>query len=140
VKIGRNEQGLTLVEIILTILIFSMAFVAILLGLRESFVVSWQSHEKMIAVNLARQQLEKLKRYDDAGYSRNSEVWKDIEDENNSYSENGINYAIETKRITNPSSWIGSATDIIPIRVTVSWRSHQKDFSVAMETCYIQNY
>jgi Tfp pilus assembly protein PilV len=141
VKIRGNEQGLTLVEIILTILIFGMAFMAIFLGLRESRLASRQSNEKTIAVNLARQQLETLKSYDDSGNDRTATVWESIDPYIRS--RHGIDYEVTTKLITNQLS-AGTenfrANDVIPIRVTVDWTSHQKDYSISLETCYIQSY
>jgi prepilin-type N-terminal cleavage/methylation domain-containing protein len=127
VKSGKNEKGLTLVEIMLTVLILGIAFVAIMSGLRQAALIRRESYERMFVANLARQQLERLKIYYGTNNGTSSHVWTTILTQNA--------YTVRTAVIDNPS---GFATDngVVPVRATVSWRSHGEDKSFVLETCY----
>jgi Tfp pilus assembly protein PilE len=133
VKSGENEKGLTLVEIILTVLILGIAFVAIMSGLRQAALIRGESSERMFVANLARQQLERLKIFYGTNNGTSSDVWNTILTK----TKKSIDYTVTTAVIDNPSP-SGFATDngVVPVRATVSWSSHGEDKSFVLETCY----
>jgi prepilin-type N-terminal cleavage/methylation domain-containing protein len=134
VKNWKNEKGMTLVEVILTVLIFGIAFLAIMLGLRHGLLIRGESYERMIAGNLARQQLELLKRFVDTNNGRESGVWTTTVSP--APTAKGITYNVSTGVIQNANGVFATAAGIVPVRATVNWTSHGKANTVVLETCY----
>lgn len=125
-----KENGFTLVEILIAVVILGIAFLSISMGMQKTNSVTWQTQERAIAINLAREQLELLKRYDNSG---TTPVLTDT-----SKTIRGKTYQVSFTNLT--GSGIFNSTNITPIRITISWRSHTKDFSLPIETCYLKSY
>lgn len=126
-----NEKGFTLVEVLISVAIVGIAFVAIMLSFSQSYKVTWQSEERAVANNFAKEQLEVLKRYDNSGVNLSipspyTRYYKDI------------TYTVTTETVAGIG--IFNSSNSTPVKVTVSWNSHGQDFSVVMESCYMKTY
>lgn len=130
-----KETGFTLIEILIALMILGLVFVSILLSFKQSYSVNWQSHERAVAVNYAREKLEYLKRFDNDGKGRDSAMWN-ITD---SKVDGGIRYDVTTRVITG-SGIYNSETAMVPVKATVSWTSHGQDFTISIDTCYVKQY
>lgn len=143
---GR-ERGLTLIETLVAVLIFSIAMLAVSSAFKLLSSVPSQSKERVTAVYLAKEQLELLKRFDESGNDRTAFAAKIGNDKEikPSYSReiNNITYKVTTSLITNQTS---SATvnfkssDIVPVRVIVYWDFMGRANSLSLETCIVQGY
>jgi Tfp pilus assembly protein PilV len=141
----RPGQGLTLIETLIALSIFVISFLAIMLVYKISFSVNWQAQEKAAATNLIRQTFEGLKQYDGEGFARNVAPWTTVNGQT-TQTINGVTYTVTTQVIALTSQTSASGTgdsfyannSFIPVRVTVTWSSHNLSNSVVMETCYYQ--
>ncbi len=131
----RDEAGFTLIEALLALAVFSIAFISILLIYKQSFSVSWQSKEQVAATILAKDRLESLKVTDNDPSQWDTISWN----ETKTKTVNGVTYTITTAVITG-TSMFSNTSNVKPVRVTVSWSSHGKNSSISMDSCFFRNY
>ena len=72
--VWRSEKGFTLLEILLTMIILAAAGSMIMLDYSQAIVATRLNNEQNVATNLARQQIEYLRQYENATPQR---VWSD---------------------------------------------------------------
>lgn len=127
----KKEHGFTFVEILFALAVIGIAFLAVSYAMQNSYAVTWKTQERAVAVNLAREQLELLKRFDNSKKDPvlEASVEKTVD---------GIKYKIETSKLS--GSGIFNSSNVIPIRVKVSWKSRNQNFSFNIDTCYIKEY
>lgn len=136
-KMIKKQNGFSLIEVIIALIFISLIFVGILRAYNNTIGSSAELKAHAIAINLARQRIEDLKKYDGMGLNRNNDVWK--EDDTLTNTINGITYTTTTSILTTDAASLFNDNQYIPIRVVVSWQFRGKDKSVTMDTCYTQN-
>ncbi|HBF39843.1 MAG TPA: hypothetical protein DDW50_21355 [Firmicutes bacterium] len=65
-RIGRAEKGFTLLEILISMIILAAAGSMIMLAYSQAIVATRLNDEQNIATNLARQQIESLRQFENA--------------------------------------------------------------------------
>lgn len=119
-----KENGITLIETLIALLIIGFTIVAFMLTHNQSHRTVDATQRRSTAIYLAQQQLEALKRMDGTPNTRNSPAWLAIFGTSIPNNVNGIFYTTTTALIpgaelSNPI--IQTNPNLIPIRVTVSW-------------------
>jgi len=125
-----NERGLTLLEVILALAIVGFIVISVLNSFNQSYKITEETHERSIAINLAKQQLELLKRFDDSGYAPLLPTVQTITD-------SGIEYRVRTEKVSGGDF---DNSNFTPVRATVTWSTRGKNYSVSLETCYVKRY
>lgn len=120
----KRESGVSLVETLIAILFIGFVLVAFMITQSQSHRTVSATQRRSVAVHLAREQLESLKRMDGSGRNRNDPGWTQILSNSPINTPiNGVNYTTTTSLI--PASELPATIQnnawIIPIRVTVSW-------------------
>jgi Tfp pilus assembly protein PilV len=139
----KSEFGLTIIEALIAVLIFSMIASSLLLINRQSASITNDSKMRNIAINLARERIESLKyldRNDSVNIlTRNSSTWKAINGFSENRNINGVNFIITTTlENTNNSSPLFQNSSIVPLRVTVQWDNNGATGQVFFDTCFTQ--
>lgn len=125
-----NEKGLTLLEVVLAMAIVGIIVISVLNSFNQSYKITEETHERSVAINLAKQQLELLKRFDDTGMVPILPTMKTVID-------GGIVYQVKSEEL------IGGDFDnsnFTPVRATVTWSNRGKSYSISLETCYVKRY
>jgi prepilin-type N-terminal cleavage/methylation domain-containing protein len=138
----KNEQGFSMVELLIAMVLIGVLFVAVMTGFSQALVSTGKLRSETVAMNLAKQRLEFLKQYDNKGINRDATQWTEP---TSPKTINGITYNITTQEIEDDEleEKYKDKTDqkfVIPIRVTVSWLEYSKNRSISMETFYYEKY
>lgn len=137
--IFNRQKGFTLIETLVSVFLLSFIIIAFMLSHTQSHISTNVTQHRAIAVHLAQQRLEALKRLDQPGNDRNSNNWTS---EIGSFviNKDGIRYTVTTSFIPNaelPNN-IQTNDNLVPIRVTVSWNEFNNDsYSIFIDTIYI---
>ncbi|MGE5604280.1 MAG: type IV pilus modification PilV family protein [Bacteroidota bacterium] len=120
----KRESGISLVETLIAFLIIGFVLVAFMGTQSQSHRTVSATQRRSVAVHLAREQLESLKRMDGSSQNRNDPGWIQILSNPTRITPiNGVVYTTTTTLI--PAIELPVAIQnnvrIIPIRVTVSW-------------------
>lgn len=119
-----KENGLTLIETLIALLIIGFAIVAFMVTHTHSHRTVGATQRHSVAIHLVQQQLEALKRMDGSANNRNTPAWSAIfANPPITNNVNGIRYNTTTALIPAaelPAS-IQANVNLIPIRVTVNW-------------------
>lgn len=119
----HKEHGFIYIDVLIGLVILSVAIIAILYTYNTSLHVSEENEGLKTAVVLANNQLNYLKRYDGSLKDRDSSVWSVVPD--NIYEDVNLkNTYTVSSRVLNSSeiaSGIESNGNIIPVEVKVVW-------------------
>ena len=129
----RRQHGYIFIEILVSIILLSVGICAA----AAVFIPATTNHalaaDYTTAANLAQKQLELLKTWQPVDWETAGETiaWQDS-DEAMPISLNGINYAVETKKVS-PASVSNS---LIEVTVTVSWSRNGRTNNVQYTAVY----
>lgn len=120
----KKENGVSLIEALIALFIIGIALVALMFTHSQSHRAVNATQRHSVAVHLAQQQLEALKRMDRSSRNRNDLRWLQIlADPPINNTVNGVLYTTTTALI--PASQLPAIVqaniNIIPIRVTIRW-------------------
>ena len=120
----KKDSGVSLIETLIALLIIGFVLVAFMVTQSQSHRTVSATQRRSVAVHLAKEQLESLKRMDGSGIDRNDDGWGLIlSNPPIITSTNGVVYTTTTTLI--PAAELPNAIQnnvrIIPIRVTVNW-------------------
>jgi prepilin-type N-terminal cleavage/methylation domain-containing protein len=153
-KMNKNEQGFSLIEILIALVLVGVLFVAVMNGLRQSLSSTAFVRANTIALNLAKERIEFLKSYEgNTTYDRSNSIWLGSP---NPYTvtRNNITFSIRTAIVTtnlpttatlvSANPWnaalfnIQNDANVIPISVTVSWSGCTRP--IVVNTFIIHDY
>jgi prepilin-type N-terminal cleavage/methylation domain-containing protein len=154
-KMKKNEQGFSLIELTIALVLVGILFVAIMSGLRQSLSSTALVRANTIALNLAKERIEFLKNYEgNTAFDRSNSIWLGSP---NPYTviRNNTTFSVlttiinsnlpSTATITTTNPIVTASFNIqndtsnaIPIRVTVNWPGGKKP--IVLETLIIHNY
>lgn len=120
----KRDSGVSLIETLIALLIIGFVLVAFMVTQSQSHRTVSATQRRSVAVHLAREQLESLKRMDGSAINLNDDGWTQIlSAPPNITSINEVVYTTTTTLIPvgELPNAIQSNVGIIPIRVTVSW-------------------
>jgi prepilin-type N-terminal cleavage/methylation domain-containing protein len=142
-KMKKNEQGFSLIELTIALVLIGVLFVAVMTGFRAAVVSTGKLRSENIALNLAKERIEFLKQYENT--SPSASVWA------GSYSktENGITFNVSSAILSagqfscpqvTISGTLQNDPNVVPVRVNVNWSERAKTRNVTMETFYYSAY
>jgi prepilin-type N-terminal cleavage/methylation domain-containing protein len=147
----KNEQGFSLVEILIAMTLLGITIVGFLTFLSSIVNTPRMINDNTIALNLARDRIEFLRQFENTDADRNNSVWNTQSD--GTIGTNPVSYSVNKSNIqfsitsnvhpindASIDSSIRTDTDFIPVTVTVSWKSKGIDRSISSTTLFSKKY
>jgi prepilin-type N-terminal cleavage/methylation domain-containing protein len=142
-KIKNNEQGFSMIELLIALVLIGVMFVAVMTGFRTAVVSTGKIRSENIALNLAKERIEFLKQYENT--SPSASVWT------GSYSKtaNGLTFNVSSAILAagqfncpqvTISGTLQNDPNVVPVRVNVNWAEKSQTRNVTMETFFYSSY
>lgn len=130
-KFIKNSNGVTIIEVLISVTIFAILFVAYMAFYSNATISSLDNQNRFVAVNLAQQEIESYKQYDLSNLTRDSAPFSNFP---NTRNQDGYNITTDIIPDDELPLTIRNNSDYIPIRVTVTWNNQR----VSMDTYLVR--
>jgi prepilin-type N-terminal cleavage/methylation domain-containing protein len=136
-NIRKDEQGFSLVEILISLVIVGTLVVSILAGYGGTLSSTAVLRNRNLAINLANERIQFLKQYElSPTYDRTSGIW--LTGSPSYKNTNGIQFKVETFK--DETTLFPGNNTIIPIKVEVTWLERSRQQTVSLNTYLFQSY
>ncbi len=132
----HNEKGVALIEILIASILILIITITTMNALRQTIVASNNSNQNTAAVNLARQRIEEIKRYESLNLS--DPDWRNyLNALPTSLEVDGKPYTVATEFLSS-SDISGLPNTVNAVRITVSWEYAGQTEAVSYITYYLK--
>jgi prepilin-type N-terminal cleavage/methylation domain-containing protein len=135
-ELFSEQKGFTLVELLIAIMLIFILTLSLMYAYTQSLLAASNDNFCNVAVNLARQRLEEIKRYESLNLS-DSDWQSYLNALSTSLSVDSKTYGITTKSLTTTD--IPSLPNTVrAVRITITWTQKKQSQAVSYITYYLR--